>query len=55
MEGMRQRLDDIGPSIRMELQQEMPRAMDEVRSSMERLRQEMPLLRTRVTRGVVII
>ncbi len=54
-DGLRQSLDEIGPTIRMELQREMPKAMDEVRSSMERLRQEMPLIRTRVTRGVVIL
>jgi hypothetical protein len=54
-EGLRQSLEEIGPTIRMELQREMPKAMDEVRSSMERLRQEMPLIRTRVTRGVVIL
>jgi S1-C subfamily serine protease len=54
-EGLRQSLNEIGPAIRIELQREMPKAMDEVRSSMERLRQEMPLIRTRVTRGVVIL
>jgi S1-C subfamily serine protease len=53
-DGLRQSLDEIGPTIRLELQREMPKAMDEVRSSMERLRQEMPLIRARLTRRVVI-
>jgi hypothetical protein len=53
-EGLRQSLEEIGPTIRMELQREMPKAMDEVHRSMEKLRQEMPLIRARVMRGVVI-
>jgi hypothetical protein len=53
-EGLRQSLHEIGPSIRMELQREMPKAMDEMRGTMEKLRQEMPLIRARVARRVVI-
>ena len=51
---LRRSLQDIGPQIRMELDREMPKAMDEVRRSLEKLRQDMPLIRARLGRGVVI-
>jgi serine protease Do len=51
---IRESLRDIGPRIRMELDRELPSAMDEVRRSMERLREEMPVIRARIAHGVII-
>ena len=51
---IRESLRDIGPRIRMELDRELPSAMDEVRRSMERLREEMPMIRARIAHGVII-
>jgi hypothetical protein len=51
---LRRSLKEIGPTIRMELDREMPKAMDEVRRSMEQLRQEMPRLTTTMRRAVII-
>jgi S1-C subfamily serine protease len=53
-DGLRESLRDIGPRIREELDRELPHAMDEVRDEMGRLRLEMPMLRARFGRGVII-
>jgi S1-C subfamily serine protease len=67
--GLRESLQNIGPQIRMELDQEMPRAMEEMkrratedmpramdamRRSLDKIRTEAPLIRTRVMRGMII-
>ena len=65
LDGLRESLRDIGPRVRAELDRELPRffdgldrelpqAMDQVRKEMDRLRIEMPLIRTRLGRGVII-
>jgi serine protease Do len=62
---LRESLRDIGPRVRAELDRELPRirdeldlelpqAMDQVRREMDRLRIEMPLMRLRLGRGVII-
>ena len=53
-DGLRESLRKIGPEIRMQLDHEMPRAMDEVRRSLDKVRVEAPLLRARVLRHVII-
>jgi hypothetical protein len=50
---MRDEIDLEMPRIRDELERERP-AMDELRRQMDRLRIEMPILRTRLGRGVII-
>lgn len=42
LEGLNQSLRRIGPDIQMQLNRELPRAMDEVRRSLERVRIEVP-------------
>ena len=65
LDGLRESLRDIGPRVRAELDRELPRffdgldrelpqAMDQVRKEMDRLRLEMPLMRARLGRGVII-
>ena len=65
LDGLRESLRDIGPRVRAELDRELPRffdgfdrelpqAMDQVRKEMDRLRIEMPLMRARLGRGVII-
>jgi predicted metalloprotease with PDZ domain len=65
LDGLRESRRDIGPRVRAELDRELPRffdgldrelpqAMDQVRKEMDRLRIEMPLIRTRLGRGVII-
>lgn len=51
---LRGALGRIGPEIRMELNRELPRAMDEVRRSLDKIRIEQPMIRTRLIRGVTI-
>src|ERR1019366_2282691 len=53
-DGPRESLLDVGPRVRAELDRELPQAMDQVRREMDRLRLEMPALRARVGRGVII-
>lgn len=53
-EALRRSLDEIGPKIRSELNRELPKAMDEVRKSMQMLKQEMPLLQAKLRRAVII-
>ena len=64
-DGLNETLRDLGPRIREEMNREMPRiredldrelprAMDEVRSEMGRLRLDMPMIRARLGRGVII-
>ena len=64
-DGLRESLLDVGPRVRAELDRELPRlrgeldrelpqAMDQVRREMDRLRIEMPLIRARLGRGVII-
>jgi serine protease Do len=54
LESLRETLRDIGPRIRVDLDRELPQAMDQVRKEMDRLRIEMPLMRARLGRGVII-
>jgi predicted metalloprotease with PDZ domain len=54
LDGLRETLRDIGPRIRADLDRELPQAMDQVRKEMDRLRIEMPLMRARLGRGVII-
>jgi hypothetical protein len=65
LDGLRESLRDIGPRVRAELDRELPRffdgfdrelpqAMDQVRKEMDRLRLEIPLMRARLGRGVII-
>ena len=54
LDGLRETLRDIGPRIRADLDRELPQAMDQVRKEMDRLRIEMPLMRVRLGRGVII-
>ena len=54
LESLRETLRDIGPRIRADLDRELPQAMDQVRKEMDRLRLEMPLMRARLGRGVII-
>ncbi|HEY4658112.1 MAG TPA: PDZ domain-containing protein [Gemmatimonadaceae bacterium] len=54
LEGLRRSLHGMGSAIRMELNRELPKAMDEVRRSMQELRREMPVIRAKVARAVVI-
>ena len=51
---LRDELDLELPRIRDDINLEMPRMMDDVRSSLDRLRLEMPAIRTRVGRRVII-
>jgi serine protease Do len=51
---IRENIDRELPRIREDLDRELPRAMDEVRDQMSRLRLEMPMLRARLGRGVII-
>jgi serine protease Do len=51
---IREDIDRELPRIREDLDRELPRAMDEVRDQMSRLRLEMPMLRARLGRGVII-
>ncbi|HVT37700.1 MAG TPA: PDZ domain-containing protein [Gemmatimonadaceae bacterium] len=53
-DGLRESLRKIGPEVRMGLDRELPRAMDEVRRSLDRVRIEAPLLRARVMRRAII-
>ena len=52
---IREALRGIGPEIRMELERELPRAMDDVRRSIQRIRVEPSVLRTRLVRRTVTI
>ncbi len=54
LESLRETLRDIGPRIRADLDRELPQAMDQVRKEMDRLRIEMPLMRARLGRRVII-
>ena len=54
MRGVESELRSIRPQIRMELDRELPRAMDEARRSLERVRIESPVARVRVIRRVTI-
>jgi S1-C subfamily serine protease len=51
---IREELDRVMPRVRDEIDRELPQAMDEVRREMDRLRIEMPLVRYRMGRGVII-
>lgn len=51
---IREELDREIPRIREQIDREMPQAMDQARRSMERLRIELPALRARIGRGVII-
>jgi serine protease Do len=54
MPELQRSLREIGPQIRMELNRELPQVMDDVRHSVDRLRDEMPMIRTRIARSVII-
>jgi len=65
LDGLRESLQDLGPRIREQLDRELPRirdeidfdlpnAMDQLRDQMNRMRIEMPMLRMRSGRGVII-
>jgi serine protease Do len=51
---IREEMDRELPRIREDLDRELPRAMDGVREEMGRLRLELPMLRARSGRGVII-
>ncbi|MBI1810208.1 MAG: PDZ domain-containing protein [Gemmatimonadetes bacterium] len=46
--------DGIGPEVRRQIEIEVPRAMDRVREQMDALKLELPALRSRIIRKVVI-
>lgn len=54
VEGLRRSLEGIGPTIRMELNRELPKAMDELRRSMKELQLDVPAIRAKVARAVII-
>jgi hypothetical protein len=65
LEALRGALLDIGPRVRADVERELPRirdeinlelpqAMEQVRQEMDRLRIEMPLMRARISRRVII-
>ena len=53
-DGLRESLKRIGPEVRMQLEREMPRVMDDVRRSLDKVKREAPHLRARALRGVII-
>ena len=65
IDALRESLLDIGPRVRAELDRELPRireemgrelpeVMDQLRQEMNRLQIEMPLMRARIGRRVII-
>ena len=65
LDGLRESLMEIGPRVRAEIERampnvrdeidhEMPQAMGDLRRQMDRLRLELPTIRTRLRRGVII-
>ena len=54
LDGLRESLRDIAPRVRIAIDRELPQAMDDVRREMDRVRSELPLIRARLGRRVII-